>query len=197
MQDSGYLRRTFADARLLISCGDMPPSYLDLIGSVLNIPLFFVRGNHDERYEPHQPGGDNLHHCIQHYGGFSFAGLEGSQRYNRGPVQYSDGEMRLFVLSMLPRLTLRRLLRGYGVDMFIAHAPPRGIHDLPDDHAHRGFQAFLLLMRWARPRYLIHGHVDTWDSRKPTETVFGSTTVININPVRLLTLEKPQAAAQS
>jgi Icc-related predicted phosphoesterase len=190
LQDPGYLQRSYSDARLVVSCGDMPASYLDVISSVLNLPLFFVRGNHDEHYEPHRPGGDNLHMKFQSYGGFSFVGLEGSIEYNRGRVQYDETGMLARVLYLLPRLVLMRSVRGYGVDVLVTHSPPRGIHDIPGDRAHRGFRAFRLLMLLAHPRFLIHGHVDTWDNRKTTETQYCRTRVININPVRLLSIER-------
>jgi len=182
MQDAGFLLRTYSDIDLLVSCGDMPVSYLDYIGSILNVPLFFVRGNHDTEYEPGRPGGDNLHLRTRIFKGISFAGLEGSISYNRGPIQFTEGQMFFNVLRLLPALLLLRSMRGHSVDLIIAHSPPLGIHDLREDYAHRGFKSFLYLMRWARPRYLLHGHVDTWDRRRNTETDFGATKVININP---------------
>jgi Icc-related predicted phosphoesterase len=192
MRDIDYLHRTFCDVEVLISCGDLPAGYLDLIGSVLNLPLFFVRGNHDESccLRP-EPGGTNLHRRVCTYKGYSFAGLEGSIRYStRGAVQYTEGEMFVNVLRLLPRLMFRRLRYGYGVHVLVSHSPPQGIHDLPDDFAHRGFKSFRYLMTWARPRYLIHGHVDTWDNRKPRETVYGQTKVLNINPYKVFEIEE-------
>ncbi|MBN1680633.1 MAG: metallophosphoesterase [Anaerolineae bacterium] len=204
MRNPDYLRRTYGDVDLLVSCGDMSVGYLDVIGSTLNLPLFFVRGNHDTGYQDmrlkaeypdcnnHVPGGDNLHLRIQSYNRFTFAGLEGSINYNNGPVQYTQHEMWLNVLRLLPHLLLRRLFNGHGVDVMVTHSPPWGIHDIPDDYAHRGFKSFLMLMRWAQPRFLIHGHVDTWDQRMVTKTVFHNTQVININPVKTLVLDKPK-----
>ena len=42
------------------------------------------------------------------------------------------------------------------------------------------------MLQLYRPRYLLHGHVDTWDNRRPTVTQVGGTEVININPVKAL-----------
>jgi uncharacterized protein len=189
MQDVGFVRRTYPEANLLVSCGDMPVHYLDIVTSALNVPLFYVRGNHDESYESHGPGGDNLHLRIMNFRGYSFAGLEGSINYNQGRVQYTEGQMLSNVLYLMPRFLVMRSMRGYGLDVMVTHSPPKGIHDIPDDRAHRGFRAFLYLIQWACPRYLIHGHVDTWDNRKTTETLYGKTRVININPNKYLTLE--------
>lgn len=188
MHNAEYLENKYSDAEMLISCGDMPIGYLDFIGSILSIPLYYVRGNHDTRYKPPEPGGVNLHKRFARYRSFSFAGLEGSIRYNQGAIQYGEGEMFWMVLSMLPRLMLNVARRGYGVHVMVTHSPPKNIHDIPEDFAHRGFKSFHYLMKWGRPQYLVHGHVDTWDRRKTRETVFAQTTVLNINPVMELEL---------
>ncbi len=186
-----FLQRTYGDVDVLVSCGDMPVDYLDFVSTVLSCPLFYVRGNHDTTYHlPPLPGGDNLHGRFVRYKGYWFAGLEGSPRYNRGAVQYSEAEMFALVLQMMPRLLARRVRYGYGVHVFVTHAPPFGVHDLPNDYAHRGFRAFRYLIRWAQPRYLLHGHVDTWDRRKPRKTVLGKTTVLNINPYMVVALDE-------
>jgi Icc-related predicted phosphoesterase len=193
MHNAEYLSSRYADVELLVSCGDMPCHYLDFIGSVLTLPLFFVRGNHDTNYVPPDPGGDNMHLRFKTYRGYTFAGLEGSILYSRtGAVQYTETEMLVRVLRMMPRFLLRRARCGFGVDVMITHSPPRGVHDIPDDYAHRGFRSFLYLIRWARPKYLIHGHVDTWDNRRTWRTMVDGTAVININPCTVLDLSQPQ-----
>jgi Icc-related predicted phosphoesterase len=186
LQNVEYLRRNYGDVDLLVSCGDMPASYLEYLSSALTLPLFFVRGNHDTRYVPRQPGGDNLHMRFKFHKGISFVGFEGSINYNDGAVQYTEREMLMKVLWLMPRMLLMRSWRGFGVHVVVAHSPPRDIHDVPDDYSHRGFGAFRLLMRWARPKYLVHGHVDTWDRRRTRETKFEHTTVLNINPYMVL-----------
>nr|PZN59054.1 MAG: hypothetical protein DIU68_00330 [Chloroflexota bacterium] len=188
MENAAHLRRRYHDVDLIISCGDMPATYLEFITSVLNVPLFYVRGNHDERYREYPPGGEDLHGRLITYNGISFYGLEGSMRYNQGAIQYSDVDMRRLVLSAAPRLLPRRWRYGRGVDVLVTHSPPRGIHDLPD-LTHTGFKAFLTFMDWYRPRYLLHGHVHTWDRRATVETKYGDTCVMNINPVTLLEIE--------
>jgi len=190
MQMADYLHQQFSDVSLLVSCGDMPVWYLDFVGSILSLPLFYVRGNHDTSYKSPDPGGDNLHMRIKKYRGYSFAGLEGSIRYNRGAIQYTEGEMLWNVMRLMPRLLPQRWRRGYGVDVLVTHSPPHGIHDIADDYAHRGFKVFLRAMRWVQPRFLIHGHVDTWDRRLTRETDYAKTKVININPYRVVNLER-------
>ncbi|MBN1202751.1 MAG: metallophosphoesterase family protein [Anaerolineae bacterium] len=190
MRDLDYLRGKYSDVSLLVSCGDMPPDYLEFITSVLYVPLAFVRGNHDTRYVPDRPGGDDLHLRIRKYEGYTFAGLEGSICYNKGRIQYTEAEMFRKTLRLLSRMLLVWAVYRRPVDVLVTHSPPKGIHDIPDDYAHRGFRSFRWLMRWARPRYLIHGHVDTWDRRQVTKTAFCHTTVINVNPVSVLTLDR-------
>ena len=189
-----YLQRSFADVEVVVSCGDLPASYIEFVTSILNVPLFYVRGNHDQSYAYRPPGGDNLHQRVICYRGVWFAGLEGSMRYNRGDVQYGEVEMLLNVLHFAPGMLLRRAIRGSGVDVMVTHAPPRGIHDRPD-RPHMGFRAFQHLIRWYRPRYLIHGHIDIWDRREETWTEVMGTQVVNINPVRVLTIETDRQAA--
>jgi Icc-related predicted phosphoesterase len=189
MLNADYLRQHYGDIQILVSCGDMDPDYLNFIATILSVPLYYVRGNHDQRYTENNPGGVNLHRRFETYKQVTFAGLEGSIRYNRGEPQFTQLDMYLQVLPMMPQFLLRRAVTGYGVDVFVAHSPPRFIHDR-EDWAHRGFRAFKLLMRLARPRYFIHGHVDIYDQREQRETDYLRTRVININPSRILTVEK-------
>jgi Icc-related predicted phosphoesterase len=93
------------------------------------------------------------------------------------------------VLGLAPFLLPRRLRYGYGVDVMVTHAPPRDIHDMPD-RAHRGFASLRTMLRLYRPRYMLHGHVDTWDRRRPTRTQFAGTDIININPSKVLSIDK-------
>lgn len=188
LESAANLRRRYNDVDLLISCGDMPGVYLEFIASVLNVPLFYVRGNHDERYEEYPPGGENLHRRVLEYGGLTFTGLEGSINYNEGKVQYSETEMLAMVVAMGPRLSYRRWRSGHGVDVLVTHSPARGIHDA-EDLPHTGLRALLRFMEWYRPRYMVHGHVHTYDRRKQTETRYNDTLVININPITVLDVQ--------
>lgn len=166
----------------------MPSYYLEYISSVLNIPLFYVRGNHDTGYSERPPGGEDLHRRIVRYKGLTFAGFEGSMKYNSSAIQYSDGEVSRFVMNMAVPLGLRRLGNDHALDVLVTHSPPKGIHDR-EDRPHHGFKGFLQFMDWYRPRYLLHGHVHTWDNRDVVTSQYQATTVMNINPVKLLEIE--------
>ncbi|MGW8250128.1 MAG: hypothetical protein ACWGO1_05765, partial [Anaerolineales bacterium] len=65
---SPHIRKRFPDVELVIGCGDLPYYYLEYIISSLNVPLFYVRGNHDKEIEysvsgsrKHPLGGIDLH----------------------------------------------------------------------------------------------------------------------------------------
>lgn len=180
-----YLRNTYGDVSLIVSCGDMEPSYLEFIASALNRPLFFVRGNHDDHYEPGRPGGESLHLKYVIYQGLALVGLEGCIHYNGKNVQYTEAEVSVFALRLLPRMMIHQRTHGHGADYLITHSPPRGIHDR-EDPPHQGFKSLLWFLRLGKPRYMIHGHIDIWDRREVTETQYYDTRIMNINPKRLL-----------
>ncbi|MDQ7025680.1 MAG: metallophosphoesterase family protein [Anaerolineae bacterium] len=189
LENSANLRRRYSDIDLIISCGDMSVAYLDFIVTVLGKPLMYVRGNHDERYTETPPGGVNLHENFVNFKGVSIIGLEGCLKYNNGKIQYTQTEMHTKVISLAPRLRFRRWRKGHGVDILVTHTPPRGIHDIEDDFPHRGFDALIKFMDWYRPRYLIHGHVHTWDRRKQTDTQYKETRILNIMPYTVLEVD--------
>lgn len=188
MENAAHLRRRYHDVEVLVSCGDLPAAYLEFVTSVLNIPLLYVRGNHDTGYDERPPGGIDLHRHYMEYHGVSFYGIEGSLKYNNSPIQYSQFDMEQFVLKSAMPLMFRRTRKHRAVDIFVTHAPARGIHDLPD-LPHRGINAFLQFMNWYHPKYMLHGHVHTYDRRTTVMTQYGDTCVINVNPFTLIEIE--------
>lgn len=196
LENAVNLRRRYADISLVVSCGDLSAAYLEYITSVLSVPLFYVRGNHDEMYSQEPPGGTDLHQQIVEFGGLTFAGLEGSIRYNEGTIQYAELEMARMVVGMWPRLLFSRWRRGIGVDVLVAHSPPKGIHD-GEDRPHHGFRSLLWFMKWYRPRYLVHGHVHSIDNRVKTRTDYLNTHVVNINPYTVLDIQPVGASEGS
>jgi len=193
------LKRVIGDVDLVLGCGDLPQYYLDYVVSTLNVPCYFVHGNHaqgaeflrrgeeqDQRRQRCLPQGCNVNGRVVNEQGLLIAGLEGCMRYNKNPrFQYTEREMRSKVLKMAPRLLWNRLRHGRYLDILITHAPPFGIHDGPD-LCHRGFRAFLTFMRWFRPRYLIHGHKHVYRPDEVTQTSYHQTEVINIYGNRIL-----------
>lgn len=182
---------------LILGCGDLPYYYLEYLVTMLDAPLLYVHGNHDPLVEYTSAGGtktapgggENVDmRCVNQHG-LLVAGLEGCIRYKPdGLHQYTQNEMTLRSLALLPGLAANRLMRGRWLDVLIAHSPPLGIHDMPTA-AHTGFHAFLNLMRIFRPRYLLHGHRHQNYAPGATETRWGATTVINVHPFRVLDIE--------
>lgn len=186
------------DVDLIVGCGDLPYYYLEFILSMLNVPLLYVHGNHDPQQEyladgtaiTGPNGGANLHGRILKEKDLLLAGLEGSIRYKDGCFQYTQKEMWLNVLALIPKLWLNKLIYGRYLDILVANSPPYGIHN-GEDRIHVGFNAFLWLMKTFKPRYLVHGHRHVYNPAETIETQYEETKVINIYPYRVLNIEVP------
>lgn len=183
-------RRQFEGVELILACGDLPPEYLAFVSLKLDVPLYYVRGNHDLRYDESPPKGCiNLADKLVQFGGKNILGLEGSRWYNGGPHQYTEGEMQGKIRHLRPRIWWKG-----GIDIVITHAPPRHIHDA-EDLCHRGFDIFRRLMRWFRPAYFIHGHIHrSFDHPQERMTRFHETTVINTYGYHILDIEDRRPA---
>ena len=169
---------------LILSCGDLSAKYLTFLVTMANVPLLYVHGNHDHRYEQEPPEGCE---CIEDrlvtVNGLRILGLGGSAWYSGGPYQYTERQMA----RRIQRLAFA-LWRAKGVDIVVTHAPMQGFGS-GDDYAHRGFDCFAqLLDRW-KPRYLIHGHVHmTYNPNCPRIFQREDTTIINAYERYLLEL---------
>ena len=194
--DAGlWIYRPWLD--LIVGCGDLPNYYLDYIGSMLNVPLALVPGNHDlpvilptSDQEPAvsvgAKGSANIDGAVMEEQGLLFAGLGGSIRYRPDGIhQYTQTQMARRVWGMAPRLYWNRLRHGRFLDILVTHAPPRGIHDA-EDPAHVGFEVFNSFIAHFRPRYLLHGHSHVYRRCDITTTQVGPTTVINVYPFRVI-----------
>lgn len=168
-------RADFGVIDLVVACGDLPPEYLGYLAHAFDVPLFFVKGNHDIRFGNKPPGGCiDLNRRIVSFCGLRFMGLEGSMWYNGGPCQYTEKQMKRHIRHLRPALWWRR-----GVDVVVTHAPPQGIHD-GKDLCHQGFACFRGLIRRYRPRLFLHGHIHA-RFRESSEriTLINTTSVIN------------------
>ena len=182
---SSQVKKRFGDVDLILGCGDLAYYYLEFVVSMLNVPLFYVRGNHSNQVEytmvgpkTHPDGGMDLHRRVIKHQDLILAGVEGSLRYRKGPFQYTQTEMWTNVLRIVPTLLMNRLLYGRCLDIFISHASPWGIHDKPD-LPHQGIKAFRWLIETFKPRYHFHGHIHVYRQDVKTVTQHGPTTVIN------------------
>ncbi|MBI4760731.1 MAG: metallophosphoesterase family protein [Chloroflexota bacterium] len=182
----------FSSVELLIGCGDLPYSYLENLITLLNIPLFYVPGNHDPNYSPQDnksfvEGGSNLDRRVIRHKTFLIGGLGGCIQYRpNGTNQYTQTDAYLRAFSMLPALLLNRLHYGRALDILITHSPPFGIHD-DDSHAHQGLKAINWLIRVAKPRYHLHGHTHFYRRNlADAETLYKETKIINVYPYKVL-----------
>ena len=171
----------------VISCGDLPFSYLDYIITFLGVPVFYVLGNHDPSPDSKEyPAGCTpLDGRVVDAGGVVLAGLSGSRLYSGGPNQYTEGQMRLKAWALSARIQARSLLGRPAPEIFVTHAPPFGLGD-EEDLAHIGFESFLGLIDRHNPRLWLHGHVHLYGPDQQRVTRRGDTEVINVFGHRIL-----------
>ena len=186
LASQGYFR----DVNLVLACGDLPYTYLEYLVSMLNVPLYYVPGNHDPEPNPRltnsrAEGCTNLDLRLARHHSLLLAGLGGSIRYKpNGVNQYTQTEATARALRLLPALLWNRV-RGRRVDLLISHSPPFGIHD--SDGAHTGLKALTLLIRGARPRHLLHGHTHFYrNNLEPSETRLLDTHIVNVFPYKTI-----------
>ncbi len=205
---STQAKERYKDIDLVLSAGDLPMQYLGFISGSLNKPVLFVFGNHNlEHYALFKRRNsisidipETLPQIQNYFGstyiggrvvkrkGLLLAGLGGSRRYNAGKNQYTNFQMWLKVMWLVPKLLWNRVRHGRYLDILLTHASPKGIHDKPDA-CHQGFSAFLWFMRRFKPRYLLHGHIHLYDRNEKRETQYHDTLVINVYDHYVLRIE--------
>ena len=198
---SPRIKMRFRDVDIAIGCGDLSYFYLEYIISSLDIPLYYVRGNHANRRE-YGPtcsrtcpwGAIDLHKKVvrDRKTGLLLAGIQGCLNYNFGDYQYTQAQMWRMVLQLVPGLIQNRIRYGRFLDIFASHAPPRGIHDR-EDRPHRGIKAFNWLVKTFQPSYHFHGHIHVYRPGIITETSLGKTQIINTYGYRKITFDKSTA----
>jgi Icc-related predicted phosphoesterase len=181
---SPKVRLLLADTELVLGCGDLPIDYLEFIVSSLDIPVFYVQGNHslpetsDNLDQFISRGSVNLHCKVLRYKDHTFAGVCGSLRYNTGIYQFSQLGMWVNVVQLVPRLLMNRIKYGRYLNVFVTHAPPWKIHD-QSDLPHQGIKAFRWLIAQFQPDYHFHGHIHLYRPDMVSISEFGRTKVIN------------------
>ncbi|MGE5073135.1 MAG: metallophosphoesterase family protein [Anaerolineae bacterium] len=182
----------FKGVELILGCGDLPYSYLEYIVSVLNVPMFYVPGNHDPAYNSRfttsrAEGGTNLDLQATCSNGLLLAGFGGCNRYRPDGVnQYTQSEAYWRAAGLLPRLLWNRLRYGRALDILITHSPAYGVHD-EEEQAHRGLRAINWILAVARPRFHFHGHTHFFrNNLEPSVTRLGPTTSMNVFPYKVI-----------
>lgn len=198
---SPSIRERMGDVDMVISCGDVPATYLEFLTDALHREVYYVLGNHAEeitrvgvRGIPRHPEG-----CVDvgftvvrdPLTGLLIAGLPGSPRYSdQDPVQFTEFQMKWRMLRMAPRLLWNRLRYGRAIDLLVTHAPPRDVGDR-EDPAHRGFIAMRTFIKWTKPRWHLHGHIHLYDRSVEHTQTLHETQIVNVYPFQRLELDFP------
>jgi len=176
--------------------------YLGFISSSLNKRIFFVFGNHHLKHlslfkrsagaGPPYTGELAREPLFRNYFGSTcvegkvvrhqkllIAGLGGCRRYNSGSNQFTELQMQLRIIGLVPRLVWNRVVHGRFLDILLTHAAPCGLNDRPDP-THVGFQAFIRFMDRFRPKYLLHGHIHLYDLNAARSVRYKDTEIINV-----------------
>ena len=147
-----FKKEDFKGIDVIVSCGDLNPSYLSFLTTMVGVPLLYVHGNHDDKYNVKPPEGCIcIEDEIYEYEGVRFLGLGGSNRYKPGENQYTQKEMTKRVKKLWWKLK-----------------------------RNKGFDVFNRLIEQYRPKYFVHGHVHMSYGRQFVRLdKVGETTVIN------------------
>ena len=164
----------FKGVELIISCGDLQPSYLSFLVTMISKPLFYVHGNHDTIYLHHPPEGcDSIEDTIVEYKGIRFLGLGGSMKYSGRAHQYTEKEMDKRIRKLKGAIHKHK-----GFDVLVTHAPAFGIGD-GKDLCHQGFMGFNLLLDKYQPKFMLHGHMHLDYGRQQRIQTYNKTTIVN------------------
>jgi uncharacterized protein len=154
--------------------GDLEPAWTEGLAEV-GLPKLGVRGNHDADGALAAVGVEDLHLRRAEVGGLGFCGFGGSPRYSRhGGNEWTEEEAELMLAALPP------------ADVLLAHSPPEGVNDEPDDRVHRGSPALRAWIERHRPAWLLHGHTLPHPVRRVTR--LGSTRVVHVRgavPIQL------------
>lgn len=190
---SNSIAERMKDIDFIISCGDVPSYYLEFIVTMLNKPLFYVKGNHcvEKIYCESgtkldlREGCININQTILEYRNLIIMGLEGSMKYSNGKYQYTDAQMSWKINKLKPKLYLNKIFKKRYVDILVTHSPPYKIHD-QEDICHRGFKSFNKFIEKFKPKYLIHGHIHMYGTKNDWITEVNGTKVINAYGYRII-----------
>ena len=177
--------QSLADVGLVLSAGDIKPEYLEFLVTMLNVPLVYVRGNHDGMYDKRPPEGcenaDGKLLEVDCGRGDSMQkvrilGFGGSMRYKYDASDmYTEREMEQRVRKAERSIILQKVADAVKelmspdagessaekrppFDILLTHAPCRGYGDM-EDLPHNGFECFNDLLNKYSPQLHCYGHV--------------------------------------
>lgn len=168
--------KTLSEHKVDVICtlGDLEFSQISELREVTDIPKIGVYGNHCSGNYFESLGIRNMHLETLDLLGIRFGGFEGSVRYKESAwaKMYTQEEASA-LLAEFPH-----------VDVMLAHAPPYGVNDEPDDPAHAGLIGLRTYVEREKPRYLMHGH--TYPDPSTADTRLGETNIMYVYQDRIL-----------
>jgi Icc-related predicted phosphoesterase len=159
----------------VLCLGDLDRAWIESLAG-LRRPRLGVHGNHDPPDLLREVEVEDLHGRRTSLCGLTFAGFEGCVRYGHGGPHHYTQKAAAKLARKLP-----------AADVLLAHCPPLGINDDPDDPAHVGFEGLLDWVERHEPRHLLHGH--THPIAGITMKRYGPTRVHWIHGAKVLTLD--------
>lgn len=206
--DSAATRDALGRIDLIVGCGDLPVDYLRFVTDAFDVPLAYVRGNHDvggawatreatERHLP-EPLADGRPWTD---GGLTVVGFSGIPRRGGSGLQVGSIPRWNAVFGAWLRLASRGPDRPV---LCVSHVAPRGINDGPD-RFHRGSRALRWLADRIGPPLWLHGHTtlrtrrleDRCNQHGPTlfYNTVGAVLIELVPPGSALPAEESQVAA--
>ena len=178
-----------SDVSLILSAGDLDADYLEFLVTMLNVPLVYVRGNHDGQYDKKPPEG-----CIDADGRIVKVECRKGSKNGKGVVDGRDSrvaddgsvaskeKLRILGLGgsmryldnaddMYTEEEMKRRIAGLSKTFFIDRIRGKDGFDIllthapckgygdMDDIAHNGFECFNKLLEKHHPKLHVYGHV--------------------------------------
>jgi 3',5'-cyclic AMP phosphodiesterase CpdA len=218
---SPQIKDKYAAVDLVLGCGDLPFYYLEYIVTMLDVPLYYVPGNHDRhaqflsdgRLVERAEGCEQLDQRTARLPAVSLAarrragaqaaadpvagpqlllaGLGGSLRYNRD-VGHQHTESEMLSRALsLAPALVANRLRFGRFLDILVTHAPPLGIHDSTDPAHTGFETFRHFLDIFQPRLMLHGHSHVYRSDTITSTRYKNTQVINVYPYRLIDWEPP------
>lgn len=162
---------------MICTLGDLDEFSLHELKDITNVPKIGVYGNHDSGMYLETLGIINVHLKVFKFDGLTFGGFEGSVRYKDNPYAKMYTQEEAFeLLENFPR-----------VDVMLAHSPPYGVNDEPEDLTHQGFKALREYVEQKKPKYLLHGH--TYPTSKNIVEKLADTRIIYVYGDKIIDLQ--------
>lgn len=155
-----FLKIDQASFDCIFVLGDINQILLEQLSQVFREKRFIgVHGDFGFPGDLEYYGMENCHGRVVLYGTKRIAGVEGSNRYKKGPYPMHTQEEIKAVCNQLEK-----------ADVLLCHNTPSGYYDQKDHPVYQGFQGILDYMNEKKPRYLFHGHyhVNTEDQHEET-----------------------------